>query len=128
MPTEQQVADAVRDLINAALPATTRVYEADKVPSPRPAEHIVLTLVRRAGGTARSGRYSTTGWSAYLMAASQTRVSNARNSLEIAREALESQVLAVAGVESTPVRFASARAVGPDSGWFSGVHVYTFAL
>lgn len=128
MPTEQQVADSVRGLINAALPTSVRCYEPDKVPSTRPAEYLVLTVVRRSGGAPRSGRYATSGWSAYVMAASQTATANARNSLEKARGALESKVLVVAGVHSTPVRFDNARPVGSDDGWFSGVNVFSFAL
>lgn len=128
MPTEQQVTDSVRGLINAALPASVRCYEPDKVPSTRPAEYLVLTVVRRSGGTPRSGRYVTSGWSAYVMAASQTATANARNSLEKARGALESVAITVDGVASTPIRFDNARPVAPDDGWFSGVNIYTFAL
>lgn len=128
MPTEQQIAAVVLGLINAALPATTRAYEPDKVPATRPANYVVLTVVRRSGGTPRGGRYVTTGWSFYLMGVAQTSVSNARNSLRLAGDALESKVLTVAGLASTPVKFDNGRPVAPDDGWFSGVNTYSTAL
>ncbi|MBM7518274.1 hypothetical protein [Nocardioides nitrophenolicus] len=128
MPTEQQVATVVLDLVNTALSEPAEAFAPDEVPSPRPAEHVIVTVVRRAGGTARSGRYVTSGWSLYLMAVSQVSVANARNSLAAAGAALESAVIAVGGVTSTPIRFDSARAVAPDDSWFSGVNVYNFAL
>lgn len=128
MITEQQVVTEVLAKINAQLTGDTNAFEPDGVPSPRPAEHVVVTVVRRAGGAPRGGRYSTTGWSVYVMAASQTAAQNARVSLQEARQGLESVVITVDGVESTPIRFDSARVVGPDDGWFSGVNVYTFTL
>jgi hypothetical protein len=128
MPTEQQVANEILARIKAQLSGEAAAFEPDEVPSPRPGEHVVVTVVRRAGGAPRSGRYSTTGWSAYVMAASQTAAQNARASLQEARQGLESVVITVDGVESTPIRFDSARVVGPDDGWFSGVNVYAFTL
>lgn len=128
MPTEQQVATEALRIANAALPATTRAYEPSKVPATRPDEYVTVAVVRRSGGRPRSGRYVTTGWALYVMAASKTSESNARNSLEKIRAALESQVLTVAGVTSTPVKFDSARPVGPDNTWSSGVNTYTFTL
>ena len=128
MPTEQQVVTEVLALINEQLTGDTNAFEPDEVPSPRPAEHVVVTVARRSGGSPRAGRYATTGWSAYVMAASQTAAQNARASLQESREALEGVVVTVDGEQSTPIRFDSARAVGPDDGWFSGVNVYTFAL
>lgn len=128
MPTEQQVAAVVLGLINAALPASVRAYEPEKVPSTRPADYLVLTVVRRGGGQPRSGRYTTTGWSFYLMGVSQVSTSNARNTLRLAGGAIESQVLTVAGLASTPVKYDSGRPVAPDDGWLSGVNQYSTAL
>lgn len=130
MPTEQQVATEALRIANAALPAagTARAHEPSKVPSPRPDEYVTVAVVRRPGGKPRSGRYSTTGWSLYVMAASARSEENARNWLEKIRAAFESQVITVAGVASTPVKFDSARPVGPDNTWSSGVNTYTFTL
>lgn len=128
MPTEQQIATVALGLMNAALPATVRAYDPDKVPATKPTEYVVLTVVRRAGGSPRVGRRKRTGWSLYLMAVSQTSVSNARNSLRIAGGALEHVNLTVAAATSTPVNFDNGRAVAPDDGWFTGVNVYNFAF
>lgn len=135
MPTEQQVATVVLGLINAALPAVAppggyavRAYDASSVPGTKPAEFVTISIARRSGGESRSGRYVTTGWSIYVQAASQTKVANAHNSLRMAGVAIESKVLTVAGLTSTPVKFDNERPVGSDDGWFSGVHSYTFTL
>jgi hypothetical protein len=128
MPTEQQVAAATLGIANTALTGPTEAYEPSKVPKQKPSEFVTVTLVRRGGGIPRSGRYTTTGWSLYVMAASKTSESNARNSLEQVGTALEGRVLTIAGVASSPVKFDSARPVGPDDGWSTGVKVYSFTL
>lgn len=127
MPTEQQISDVCIAAINAQF-SSTRAYESSSLPASRPAEFIVVTLVRRSGGSPRAGRYVTSGWALYVMAASQTFASNARNSLEKARAALEGVVITVDGVKSTPIRFGDGRPVAPDDGWLSGVNTYQFAL
>jgi hypothetical protein len=114
--------------MNAALPASVRAVEPSKVATPRPKEFVNVTLVRRAGGSPRAGRYDTTGWALYLMAASQTSEANARNSLRLAGAALESAPLVVGSESSTPVRFDNARPVSPDDGWFTGSAVYHFTI
>lgn len=128
MATESEVMAAALAAVNAALPASVRAYEPSKVPSKRPGEFVTVTLARRAGGSGRSGRYSTTGWALYLLGASLTSEANARNSLEKARTALEGKPLVVGDESSTPVRFDNARPVSPDDGWFSGSSVFHFAL
>lgn len=128
MPTEQQIATALLALANGALPATVRAYEPSKVPATKPLEFVTVALVRRFGGTPRAGRYTTTGWAVYVMAASKTSEANARNSLEKVGDVLEGQVLTIDGRKSTPVTFNNARPVGPDDGWSSGVKTYHFAI
>lgn len=131
MPTEQQVATTVIGLINTALPASVRAYDPSTIPKDdanKPAEFVIVTVARRSGGSPRAGRYVTTGWGIYVLAASRTSVANARNSLRLAGTAIESQVLTVAGATSTPVRFDNERTVGPDGVWFSGVNSYTCAI
>lgn len=128
MPTEAQVIAAVLTAANTALPATVRAYEAGKVPSPRPNEFVVVSIVRRAGGNPRAGRFETTGWSVYVMAASASSEANARNSLRLVGTAIESQSLTVAGERTTPVRFSNGRPVAPDDGYFSGVNTYDFTI
>lgn len=131
MPTEQQVAAVVLGLVNAALPSTgnvVRAYDASTVPVTKPAEFVVVSVARRPGGDPRAGRRKRTGWSVYLMAVSQTSVTNARNSLRIAGAAIEFQNLTAAGATSTPVDFYNQRPVAPDDGWFSGAATYNFAF
>lgn len=132
MPTENEVASAVLALINAALPSSganiVRAYDPSTLPETRPEEFVLVTIARRSGGSPRAGRYGTTGWGIYVLAASQTSVTNARNALRLAGAAIESKALSIAGSTSTPVRFDNQRTVGPDGNWFSGVNSYTLAL
>jgi hypothetical protein len=128
MATEQQIVTASLAIANGALPLTTRAYEPSKVPKSKPDEFVTVTIARRSGGTPRAGRYATTGWALYVMAASKTSESNARNSLEKVGAALEGRVLTVAGLTSTPVKFQVDRPVGPDDGWSTGVKTYHFTL
>ena len=131
MPTEDDVLAAVLAAINDALPDNVQAYEPSKVPSPRPNDFVSVTVARRAGGAGRGGRYATTGWSVYVMAASSVALygeDRARNSLRLAGTALENNTLIVADEKSTPARFDNARPVAPDDGWFSGVTTYTFAI
>lgn len=128
MPTDAQVLTAVLDAANAALPASVRAYTPSSVPVKRPAEFVVVTLARRAGGSARAARFATKGWAVYFMAASQTSDANARNSLRRVGEALENSTLTVGSETSTVVTFDNARPVAPDDGWFTGTDAYRFAI
>ena len=127
MPTEQQIATALLTIANAAV-APVVAYEPSKVPATKPAEFVTLALVRRSGGSPRSGRYVTTGWALYVMAASKISEVNARLRHEKVAAALESRTLTVDGIKSTPIKFDSARPVGPDDGYSTGVRVYHFTL
>lgn len=128
MPTEQQIATAALALANGVLPAAMRAYEPSKVPASKPNEFVTVTLVRRAGGSPRAGRYVTSGWSLFFMAASRTSEANARHGLDLIRGAFENNVLTVGDDTSTPVRFDNARPVGPDDKYSSGVNTYSFTL
>jgi hypothetical protein len=128
MATESEILAAALAKINTGMPAARQACEPSKVATERPPEYLTVTLARRPGGSPRAGRHSTTGWALYLFAASSTEESNARNSLEKARAAIENEPLVVGDETSTPVRFDNARPVSPDDGWFSGSNVYHFAL
>lgn len=128
MATESEIMAAVLAAANAALPASVRAYEPSKVPGVRPKEFVTVTIVRRAGGSARSARHATTGWAVYFLGASLTSEANARNSLRLAGAALENKTLTVGSESSTVVRFDNARPVSPDDGWFTGASTYTFAI
>lgn len=131
MVTEAQVLAAFLAAANAALPASVRAYEPPKVPSPKPNEFVSVTIVRRSGGSPRSGRYETTGWSVYVMAASSAALSsgtNARNCLRLIGDAVENKPLVVGDEVSTPVRFDNGRPVAPDNNWSTGVNTYSFAI
>lgn len=128
MATEAAVITATLAAINAGLPATVRVYEPGKVPKNRPNDYLTVTIVRRAGGSARAGRFTRTGWAVYILAASSNSAADARNSLRLARVAIESKPLTVAGEKSTPVAFYTARQVTPDDNWYSGVDTFHFTI
>lgn len=128
MATEQQVAAAVMTRIQAALGQRVKAYDHDQLPSKRPEEHVVVTIARRAGGVPRAGRYSTTGWAVYVMAASKTFVDNARTSLQKVRTELENKTLTVGDETSTPVTFRTGRPVGEDDGWLTGSDTFHFTI
>lgn len=128
MASEKDVLDAVLAAVNAALPPSVRAWPVGKVPEPFPVEFVTVHVVRRSGGTARSGRYSTRGWAAYVTGASSESEANARNSLRLAGDALENQVLVVASGRSTPLRFDNARPIDKAKGWHAGVSVYHFTV
>jgi hypothetical protein len=128
MPTEQQVAAAVVALVDAALPPSVIVGDPSTIPDVKPAEFVVVTVVRRSGGNARAGQYVTTGWSIYLLAASKSSVANARNSLRLAGAAIEGERLSAGGETSTPMRFDNGRPVAEDADYFSGVSTFNCAI
>lgn len=119
---------AVLAAINAQF-SSTRAYDLDKVPSPRPAEYIEVTISRRFGGNLNmGGSMSVVGYRATCRAVSQTSVSNARNSLEKCRAALEFKRLVVAGKSTTPIQFETEDPAAYDDGWFSGLLSFAYAL
>lgn len=128
MATETEILTAVLAAANTALPTGRDAYEPGKVPTPRPNEFVTVTIARRGGGSARAGRFATTGWAVYVMGASMTASSNARDSLRLVDGALDGVVLAIADETTTPIRFDNARPVAPDDGWFTGVNTYHFAI
>lgn len=128
MATESEVMTAVLAAVNAALPAGKKAVEPSKVPSPRPAEYVSVSIAERPGGQARAGRRVTRGWQVYVFAASSTYEDNARNSLEKAHGALVNRVLVVGSERSTPIQLGPARPVGDDDNWFSGSKSYTFTI
>lgn len=128
MATESQVITTVLAAVNSALPPTVRAYEPSKVPATRPAEFVQVTIARKFGGSRAGGMYDSSGWSVYVMAASRTSESNARNSLRLANDALENANLVIDSEESTPIDFRAARPVAPDDGWFSGSTSYDLAF
>lgn len=129
MPTEQQIATALFAIVNPAV-APVVAYEPSKVPTgtSKPAEFVTLALVQRSGGTPRAGRYATTGWALYVMAASKVSENNARLRHDKIAGVLDGRILTIAGATSTPVTFDNARPVSPDDGYSTGVRVYHFAL
>lgn len=128
---EQQVLDAFMTRANTALGGRVDAYEHDNFPGKKPDEYVIVTIARRAGGSPRAGRHSTTGWAVYVLAASHVSSDNARLSLHKVRAEFINTTLDIAGESSstsTPITFRTARAVGAGSGWFSGVDTFHFTV
>jgi hypothetical protein len=118
---------AVLAAINAAV--TPQAYDADKVPSARPAEYVAVNLTRMFGGVRRSdGRFSETGYRLSVEAVSQVSLANVRKSLDDARAGIEFLRVVVGGVESTPILFESATLPATKDGWSSARQFYTFVV
>lgn len=126
--TAQAQMDAVLAALNTAL-APKVAYDLDDVPSPRPSEYVEVTVTRRFGGERRlCQRTGLSGWRITVRGVSQASASNARNSLEKCRGALEFKPLIVAGETSTGVQFETSDPPEPDEGWFSGLDAYTYTI
>lgn len=125
--TPQQVVDAALAALNGAL--TPTAYDADQVPSPRPAEYVGVTLIRRFGGVQRGcGTKATVGYRLMVAAVSQVEVSNVRTSLEDSRGALEYVRLTAGTSTSTPIQFETETAAATKDGWSEGRQFYTFVV
>lgn len=126
--TSQANATAILAAINAQF-TSTHAYELDKIPSPRPAEYVEVTLSRRFGGTLRlGGSMNVVGYRITVRAVSQATVANVRNSLEKCRSALEFKCLTVGGEKTTSIQFETEDPVAYDDGHFSGLLTFTYAL
>lgn len=126
---EQTHATAVLALLNAALPSTVRAYDSDDVPDTLPSKYVEVAVSRRFGGNLRaSATTDASGWRVLTRVVDQTSVSNARLTANTVRTALEFARLSIGGKKSTPVRFETADPIAPDSGWWSGLTAWTYAL
>lgn len=134
LASEAAHAAAVLAVINAALPGDTNAYTADEVPSsPRPANYVEVSIMRRANGTQRHGSGSTAaGWRILTREVSQTAVSNAQTVAEFVRVSLERKRISVTKnaetKTSTPIQFETGEPVGEDDGWWSGYQTWTYVL
>lgn len=127
--TDSANMSAILAAINAALPATVRAYDIDKVPATRPGEYVEVQLSRMTGGEVwQSGRTMTLGYRVTCRAVSSTSTGNVRTSLEKCDLALRGRFLDVGGQRTTPIRPDADDAPGPDDGWFSGLRSYTYCL
>ena len=119
--------EANAQAVVAALSAlSAEPLELDDVPTPPPAFYTEVTVTRRFGGVVRGETPSTTLYRITTRAVAQT-VTNAR---EMRRRAalIEGTSIAVGGVHSTPIQFETDEPIGPDSGWYSGLTSWTYAI
>lgn len=115
-------------VINAQF-SSTRAFELDDVPSPRPSEYLEVVVSRRFGGLLKQGgSMSVVGYRVTCRAVSQSSVANARNMLEKARTGLEYARLVVGAEITTPIQFETEDPAAYDDGWFSGLQSFTCAL
>lgn len=126
--TAQANVDAILTVLNAAL-SPRKAYDLDKVPSPRPAQCVEITLARRFGDLlSLGGRVGPTGYRITIAAVSQTTVSSVRSDLEKCRAALEDRLLVIGGVESTPIEFETNDDADYGSGWFAEYMAFTYTI
>lgn len=124
----QTNATAVLAAINAQF-TSTRAYDLDAVPTPRPSEYVEVTVSRRFGGTQTlAARSSLVGYRVTCRAVSHVKVANVRNALEKCRTALEYQRLTVGTEQTTPIQFETEDPAAYDDGWFSGLASFTFTV
>ena len=126
--TAQATMTAALAEINAQF-TTTHAYDLEDVPNERPGDYLEVSLSRRFGGNLKQGgSMDVVGYRLTVRAVSQTSVSNVRNSLEKARDALEFVRLTVGSGTTTPIQFETEDPADYDKGWFSGLLAFTFAL
>lgn len=126
--TTEANATAVLAAINAQF-SSTHAYDLDKVPSPRPAEYVEVAISRRFGGNLKQGgSMNVVGYRVTCRAVSQVSVTNARNSLEKCRIALEFKRLTVGDEQTTPIQFETEDPADGDDGWFSGLLAFTYCI
>lgn len=131
MTAQQQVAQVLA-VLNAplnALDTPKTAYDVGKEPSPRPKEYVDVNVSRVFGGTPRtSSQKYLTGYRVTVRGVSELSATNARNSLEVCRAALEYKRLTVDGQESTPIQFETEDPAEPDNGWFVGLLAFTYTI
>lgn len=126
--TAQDTMTAALAAINAQF-STERAYDLEDVPNKRPDDYLEVSLSRRFGGNLKQGgSMDVVGYRLTVRAVSQSSVTNVRNSLEKAREALEFVRLTVGSSTTTPIQFETEDPADYDKGWFSGLLAFTFAL
>jgi len=126
--TAQGVATVVVAAINAQF-STTRAYQPDEVPSPRPAEYVEVIVSRTVGGPPKGGGVSDTqGYRVTCRAVSQTSIANVDNSLEKCLTALKGKFMTVGTGQIGPIIPEPADPPAPDDGWFSGLIPFICAL
>ncbi len=126
--TAQANVDAIMTILNAAL-SPRKAYDLDKVPSPRPAQYVEITLARRFGDLQTlGGRVGPTGYRITVAAVSQGNLVAARSDLEKCRAALEDRLLIVGDDESTPIEFETNDDADYGSGWFAEYMAFTYTI
>lgn len=132
MPTEEQVATAVKTALNAALASygpvsgAVKALDYDEAQSVT-AEHVVMAVARRVSPAERAGRESQSPWRLQTRPVAGT-VSNGRTIARRCFATLSGVRLVAGGETSTPIRLESADDIGPDNGKYSGLTTWTFTF
>ena len=101
-------------------------YDLDQLPVPRPVFYNEVLVARRYGGQIRGEKPTMNLYRVAIRAVAQ-RLSNAREMRRRA-EQIEGRTITVDGIQSTPIQFEVADTIGVDSGWYSGLTTYTYAI
>jgi len=132
MPTEEEVATALKALLDTALASYGAVSGAVKAldyddAQKTTAEHLQTSLSRRFSAAERAGRESQSPWRYQTRPVSDT-ISNGREIGHRCFLALSGVRVTAGGQTSTPIRLESADDIGPDNGKFSGLTTWTFTF
>lgn len=132
MPSEEQVAVAVRDTLDAALASygtasgAVKALDYDDAQGVT-AEHVQVSVSRRFAETKRGGAVSRAPFRLQTRPVGNT-ISNARAINQRVFTALQDSRVTADGQTSTPVDMESADDIGPDDGKFSGLTTWTFTF
>lgn len=98
-------------------------------PGQTPTAYGLLSIERRYvdPSTAKAGRTSTTGWRVGIRVCAKSP-NECREQVAAVAEALAGETVTVSGARSTPLWHDSSTAVEPETGYFSSLHQWTYAL
>lgn len=125
---------AIKDAIDAALPAALNVYDYSTVPGTNgnsgtvPTTFVIVSVERRFNPTRRlTAQAGSTGWriSARCVASTVTNVGLLLNAVAVA---LNENRLTIDGDTTTPIQFESDRAAEYDSGKYAAYSIWTYAI
>lgn len=132
MPTEEQVATAVKTALNTALSSygatagAVKAFDYDDAAKVT-TEHVQVSVARRFAESKRGGAVSRAPFRLQTRPVGNT-VTNARNIHQRVFLALQDVRITADGETSTPVDMESADDIGPDDGKFSGLTTWTLTF
>ena len=132
MPTEEQIATAVKTALDTALSSYGATAGAVKALDYDEAqgvtlEHVQVSAARRFAEVKRAGVAAQSPWRLQTRPVGNT-VTNTRNIHQRVFIALSGVRITADGQTSTPLDMESADDIGPDDGKFSGLTTWTFTF